>query len=227
MWLATLREPGNGICAKWFTREILEGKGKEPGWAQLTMCKYPVARQVLGLVANVPDSSDAIKNAKSKIAGALASPLTYAQTFLKEVDLEQDGGVPRETTAVSYEASDVDIAKFCEDMPKCLVNFAEILHALYAGDLDDEMKALATEKSPKDTLMDDSALGSVSSTLQTKLREGLRLIASQTQQFTACSEQQELVSVRSLKRDASNPDDAQVAAAREAVPIEKPQQDKA
>ena len=73
--------------------------------------------------------------------------------------------------------------------------------------------SLASEKSPKDTSLDDTALGGVSPLLQQKLREGLRLVATQTYQFTTCDGQQEAVSVRSLKRDASNPDDAEVEAA--------------
>ena len=62
--------------------------------------------------------------------------------------------------------------------------------------------------------MDEGALGGVSPNFQAKLREGLRLVANQTHQFTGCQEQQELVSVRALKRDASNPDDAQVVQAK-------------
>ena len=49
--------------------------------------------------------------------------------------------------------------------------------------------------------------------MQQKLRDGLRLVANQTSQFTACDAQQDLVTVRSLKRDTSNPDEAEVAAA--------------
>ena len=147
-WLVTLREPSNDISGKWFTREILEGKGKEPGWVQMTMCKYPVVRQVLALVANVPNSSDAIKSAKDKVTSALASPLAYVQTLLKEqVVLEEDGGVSLAPDSVSYEASDVDLEKLCENIPKCLAKFCEILHGLHAGHFDDETKALGREAS--------------------------------------------------------------------------------
>ena len=162
--LTTLREPHNDIGVGWFTREVLDGRGKEPGWVQMTMCKYPVVRQVLTLVANVPNSSDAVQAAKDSVTQALACPLNYAESFLRQsVEMEVDAdSVTREADGVSYEASDMDLSKLSEGMPKCLAKFAEILHGVYAGVYDDEMKALAGEKSPKDTLMDDSALGGVS-----------------------------------------------------------------
>ena len=211
-----MREPGNDVDAKFFTREVFEGPSKATGWVQLTMCKYPACRLVLSLVANVPNSSDAVQKAKGDFMGSLASPRAYSDAFHRQAtslepvaeDLEQD------LDGVCFETTDFELSKLTENMPKCLVKFAEILYGLYAGTFDDEMKALAGEKNPRETLMDEGALGGVSPNFQAKLREGLRLVANQTHQFTGCQEQQELVSVRALKRDASNPDDAQVVQAK-------------
>ena len=216
MLLATLRDPRGGVDVKFFTREVLEGKAKTPGWLQMTMAKYPVARQVLTLAANVPNTSDAVKAAKESLTNALGSPRRYSEAFhrqaqpLAEGSAEMDSQTAEELT---FEETEMDLEKLTANMPKCFHKFAEILKALYAGVHDEDMTALAAEKSPKDTLMDDTALGGVSPKLQQALREALRLLAAHTNQFTSCEGPQEAVSVRSLKRDASNPDDAEVAAA--------------
>ena len=216
MLQTTLREPRNGVDTKWFIREILEGNRKSPGWIQMTMCKYPVARQVLTLVANVPNSNEAIKRGKKTITEALGSPRIYSDAFHQQVvQLAEEGQEKQEDdgNGLSFESSDMDWERLTAGMPKCLTKFAEILVGLYGEEFDAEMKALAGEKSPKDTLMDDAELAGVSATLRKKLHEGLRLVAAQTNEFTACEGQQEAVSMRSLKRDASNPDEAEVAAA--------------
>ena len=63
--------------------------------------------------------------------------------------------------------------------------------------------------------MDDEMLGGVSPTLQCKMREALRLVATAANQYTTCEKEQEgaLVTVRTLKAAASDPDEAEVAAA--------------
>ena len=115
------------------------------------------------LVANVPNSSDAVQAAKDSVTQALACPLNYAESFLRQsVDMEEDAdSVTREADGVSYEASDMDLSKLSEGMPKCLAKFAEILHGVYAGEHVDELEALTGEKSPKDALMNDSTPGGV------------------------------------------------------------------
>ena len=159
-----MREPGNDVDAKFFTREVFEGRGKATGWVQLAMCKYPACRLVLSLVANVPNSSDAVQKAKGDFMGSLASPRAYSDAFHRQAtslepvaeDLEQD------LDGVLFETTEFELSKLTENMPKCLVKFSEILYGLYAGTFDDEMKALAGEKNPKETLMDEGALGGVS-----------------------------------------------------------------
>ena len=216
MLLATLRDPMSGVDAKFFTREVLEGKAKTPGWLQMTMAKYPVARQVLTLVANVPNTSDAMKVGKESLTDALGCPRKYSEAFHRQAQPLAEGGAEMDSQAaeeLTFEGTEMDLEKLTANMPKCFHKFAEILRGLYVGFYDEEMAALAAEKSPKDTLMDDAALGGVSPKLQQSLREALRLLAAHTNQFTSCEGPQEAVSVRSLKRDASNPDDAEVAAA--------------
>ena len=215
--LTTLRDPGNGIGAKFFTREVLEGKEKQVGWVQMTMVKYPVVRQLMNLAANVPSSPDTPMHAgKAKIVEVMASPHNFSETFFAyQAEVVEGEGVacPSEDTA-GWSATGADLAQITEGMPKSLVAFAELLHSVYAGDFDEEMTALAGTKCPKEALMDDEALGGVSPTFQCKLRTALRLVATAANQFTACApEQESLVSVRSLTRVASNPDDAEVAAA--------------
>ena len=77
------------------------------------------------------------------------------------------------------------------------------------------MTNLAGVKVVKDALMDDEVLGGVSPTLQCKMREALRLVATAANQYTTCEKEQEgaLVTVRTLKAAASDPDEAEVAAA--------------
>ena len=216
MLQTTLRDPDNDVDAKFFTREVLEGKGKTPGWVQMTMCKYPVARQVLTLVANVPNTSNTVQVSKESLMNALGSPRKYSDAFHRpsqELAEIVDADATPVADGLSFEPSDLDMEQLTAAMPKCFAKFAEILKGLYAGQYDEEMTALAGEKSPKDTTMDDAALSGVSPKLQQALREALRLMSTHTNQFTACDGPQEVVSVRSLKRDASNPDDAEVAAA--------------
>ena len=87
MLLLTLRDPANGIDAKFFTREVLEGKDKTPGWVQMTMAKVPVLRQLLNLVANVPSSNGtATHDAKQKIHDTLGAPEKFCQTFHAQAD---------------------------------------------------------------------------------------------------------------------------------------------
>ena len=218
MLLVTLRDPGNGIGAKFFTREVLEGKEKQIGWVQMTMVKFPVVRQISNLAANVPSSPDTPMHAgKAKIVEVMASPNSFCETFFacQTEFVEGEGAACPSEDAVEWSASGAELAQITEGMPKCLVAFAELLHNVYAGDFDEEMTALAGTKCPKDALMDDEALGGVSPTFQCKLRAALRLVATAANQFTACSSEQEsLVSVRSLTRVASHPDDAEVAAAQ-------------
>ena len=219
----TLRGPANGIDAKFFTREVLEGKDKTPGWVQMTMAKFPVLRQLLNLVATVPSSNGtATHDAKQKIHDTLGAPEKFCQTFhAQEINMddlesqEADGGL--EESALTWAASTTDLAQITEKMPKCVSVFADNLYNIFAGDYDEEMTALAGTKSARDTLMDDDQLGGVSPTLQCKLREALRLVASAANQFTTCEQEQEkaLVTVRSLKRVASNPDDTDNAALKE------------
>ena len=157
--------------------------------------------------------------AKERIVQVMATPEHFSETFLAQTDLtevvEGDGAAcPSAEDTVAWSASGTDIAQITDGMPKCLAAFAELLYNVYAGDFDEEMTALAGMKCPKDALMDDEALGGVSPTLQCKLRAALRLVATAANQFTTCSTEQEaLVTVRSLKRIASNPDDAEVVAA--------------
>ena len=142
MMLLTLRDPANGIDAKFFTREVLEGKDKTPGWVQMTMAKFPVLRQLLNLVANVPSSNGtATHDAKQKIHDTLGAPDKFCQTFhaqkIKMDDLESheaDGGL--EESALTWAASTTDLAQITENMPKCVGAFADILYSLYAGDYD-------------------------------------------------------------------------------------------
>ena len=113
MLLTTLHDPFNNIGAGWFTREVLDGRGKDPGWLRMTMYKYPVVRQVVTLVANVPNSSDAVQAAKDRITEVLGSPLDYAESFLRvsvEMESKEDAdSVTREAVGVSYEASGLDV----------------------------------------------------------------------------------------------------------------------
>ena len=217
MLLVTLRDPGNGIDAKFFTREVLEGKDKKPGWVQMTMAKFPVVRQLLNLAANVPSSlGTSMHSAKEKIASLMGSPAQFSETFHMQTLVDDDGDVdggksPEEN--VGWSASGTDLAQIIDGMPKCLAAFVELLHNVYGGDYDEEVTALAGLKSVRDALMDDDMLGGVSPTLQCKMREALRLVATEANQFITCEKEQALVTVRSLKRIASNPDDAEVAAA--------------
>ena len=222
MLLTTLRDPTNDIDAKFFTTEVLEGKEKKQGWVSMTMAKYPVVRQLLALAANVPSSGGSpVKDAQEKVARIMGSPMVFSEHFhlqtlgMSEVDVVNGEVSPPADAEMSWGASDSDLAQVSAGLPKCFVSFMELLHGVYVGDFDDEATALAAEKSPKDTLQDDEALGGVSPTLQGKLKEALRLVASAANQYTTCSEEQTvpLVSVRSLKRTVSNPDDAEVAAA--------------
>ena len=63
-------------------------------------------------------------------------------------------------------------------------------------------------------MQDDGCLGGVSPTLQCKMRDALRQVAAAANQFTSCGQSQEtaLVTVRSLKKVASNPEVEEVAA---------------
>ena len=220
MLLVTLRDPGNGITAKFFSREVLEGKDRQSGWVHMTMAKFPVVRQLINLAANVPSTPDTpMHAAKERIIEVMAAPTKFSETFFAQTDqmevVEGDGAACPSETAIEWSASGTDLAQITHRMPKCMAAFAELLHDVYAGDFDKEMTALAGSKCPKDALMDDEALGGVSPTFQCKLRAALRLVATAANQFTACSpEQESLVSVRSLTRVASNPDDAEVAAAQ-------------
>ena len=215
----TLRDPGNDIGAKFFSREVLEGKDKQIGWVHMTMVKFPVVRQIIHLAANVPSSTGTpMHAAKETIVKVMVTPTSFSETFFTQADqphiVEGDGAACPSEHTVAWASSETDIAQITEGMPKCVAAFAELLHNVYAGDFDEEMTALAGTKCPKDTLMDDDALGGVSPTFQCKLRGALRLVATAANQFTACApEQESLVSVRSLTRVASNPDDADVAAA--------------
>ena len=220
MLLLTLRDPGNDVDAKFFTREVMDGKDKKPGWVQMTMAKFPVVRQLLSLAANVPSSAGTpMHAAKAQLGDALGSPLLFSDTFHATVAGDLDGDVLDGKTAegpAGWSASGTDIAQLSEGMPKCLAAFAELLHDVYAGDYDEEMAALSATKSARDTLMDDDALGGVSPTLQCKMRDALRLVATAANQYTTCEQEEQeqaLVTVRSLKRIASNPDDAEVSAA--------------
>ena len=122
MRLLTLRDPGNGVDAKFFTREVMDGKDKKPGWVQMTMAKFPVVRQLLSLVANVPSSAGTPMHAgKAKLVEALGSPLLFSETFHAAATGDLDGdvldGKTSEGTA-GWSASGADIAAFIEGMPK-------------------------------------------------------------------------------------------------------------
>ena len=75
MLLVTLRDPGNGIGSKFFSREVLEGKDKQIGWVHMTMVKVPVVRQIINLAANVPSSPDTpMHAAKAKFIRVMSTP---------------------------------------------------------------------------------------------------------------------------------------------------------
>ena len=212
MLLITLRDPHNDIDSKFFTLEVLDQRNKKPGWVQMTMAKYPVVRQLLTLAANVPGTEGSpVRDAQEKIAHVMGTPMKFSSTF--HVQATKGAGDTGERVETSWEAADSDLAQVSAGLPKCFVAFMEMLHGVYAGEFDDEIKALAAEKSPKDTLQDDEALGGVSPTLQGKTKDALRLVASVANQYTACETDQTLLSVRSLKRIASEPDEAEAAAA--------------
>ena len=129
------------------------------------------------------------------------------------MEIECDSQEASQQQETAWETSDTDLAQVSAGLPKCFVSFMELLHGVYAGEYDEEMTTLAGTKSPKDTLQDDEALGGVSPTLQTKLRETLRHVALVANKFTTCDQDQAVVSVRSLKRIASSPNEEEVAAA--------------
>ena len=186
----------------------------------MSMAKYPVTRQLLNLVANVPTSQGtAVHEAKETIRLKLATPLQYSETFHSQnvavEDVEVPDGKEGEDDVV-WVSSGNDLSVICEGMPKSMFAFAELLHNVYHGELDEEMTALAGLKSVKGALVDDDVLGGVSPTLLTKMREALRLVASAANQCVPCEQDSEggLISERSLKRVASNPDDAENVAAQ-------------
>ena len=147
MLLVTLREPSNEVNAKFFTREVLEGKGARPGWVQMSMAKYPVTRQLLNLVANVPSSQGtAVHEAKETIRLKLATPLQYSETFHSQnvtmEDVEVPDGKEGEDDVV-WVSSGNDLSVICEGMPKSMFAFAELLHNVYPR------RSLLSTRSPR------------------------------------------------------------------------------
>ena len=145
--LVTLREPSNEVNAKFFSREVLEQKGARPGWVQMSMAKYPVTRQLLNLVANVPSSQGtAVHEAKETIRLKLASPLQYSETFHSQnvavEDVEVPDGKEGEDDVV-WVSSGNDLSVICEGMPKSMFAFAELLHNVYPR------RSLLSTRSPR------------------------------------------------------------------------------
>ena len=83
----TLRDPGNDIGAKFFSREVLEGKDKQIGWVHMTMVKFPVVRQIIHLAANVPSSAGTpMHAAKETIVKVMVTPTSFSETFFTQAD---------------------------------------------------------------------------------------------------------------------------------------------
>ena len=55
MLLVMLRDPGNGVVAKFFTREVLEGKDNKLGWMQMTMGEIPSGETIAQSLGECPE----------------------------------------------------------------------------------------------------------------------------------------------------------------------------
>ena len=187
------------VTPKFFTIVVLDkGKDGSAGWVGMSCAKYATIKHLLHILACLPDD-DAMKEAKSKLSSSLENPDAFMKAFGIETTQE---AADTEEEASKKNKPDM-LASICENLNKANAALVDLVHSVYSGDFDAEMKALGGAKSPTERLRSDELAQSCPD-LAARMREALRM-ASSAGTIVQVSDGAPGLSVRQLARIASDP----------------------
>ena len=196
MMLLTLRT--REVTPKFFTIEVLDkGKDGSAGWVGMSCAKYATIKHLLHILACLPDD-DAMKEAKSEVSRSFENPDAFMKAF--GIELTQDADA--EEQVCKKNNPDV-LASMCESLNKTNAALFDLVHSVYIGDFDAEMKALGGAKSATERVRADELAESCPD-LAARMREVLRM-ASSAGTIVQVSDGAPGLSVRQLARIASDP----------------------
>lgn len=187
---------------KWFTQEVIDKNkhDQSPGWFHMTVAKRTAVRHVLNLTACVPDMDPSHAESVSRALSSFVQvherfPALSASVSCEDGDTARDDAQESEGPSGAPEEAVDKFHSFCEALPKPIAKAAEVLHGLYLGVYDPDLKVLAKKDSATEALNQmDADMGDLSA----QLREFMRMASSST-----CSVGPPGLSLRQLARIGS------------------------
>ena len=193
--------------AKWFTLEVME-KNKHDGsagWFGMSAAKYWMLQHIWSLTECLTSDKETIVNT---LQGAFADPVVFharfplTETAEKPADDEPDAVDEEACADPAAHASDDPLSPLCEKLPKVGSFLADMLHSLYCGDFDADLKTLGSKPQPWLSVQAElDQLGACGK----QMREFMRLASDSTTLVSIGSQAAPGPSMRQLARISSDP----------------------